>query len=49
MFKNKEEFKKIFTQRMVEKFARGVEESHVSEQFDILGVMVRIMHLLIVS
>lgn len=41
MFKNKEEFKKLFTQRMVEKFARGVEESHVSEQFDILGVMVR--------
>jgi starch phosphorylase len=41
MFKNKEEFKKIFTERIIEKFARSVEESHISEQFDILGTMVR--------
>ena len=41
MFKNKEEFKRIFQLRMVEKFGVEVDQSHISERYEILGGMVR--------
>ncbi len=41
MFTNKEVFKKEFTRRMLETYGVGVEESHISERYTILGQMVR--------
>lgn len=41
MFKNKAEFKKDFTQRIIENYGRSVEQSHVTEQYSVLGEMVR--------
>lgn len=41
MFKNKESFKKEFTERLSSKFGRSVESSHITERYDILGEMVR--------
>jgi starch phosphorylase len=41
MFTNKEEFKEIFQQRTVEKFGRSVAQSHITENYDVLGTMVR--------
>ncbi len=41
MFENKEQFKADFETRIIEKYGRSVQESHISEQFDILGTMVR--------
>lgn len=41
MFKNKEDFKKTFTTRLLEKYGVAPKESHVSERYDILGEMVR--------
>lgn len=41
VFENKEQFKADFETRIIEKYGRSVQESHISEQFDILGTMVR--------
>ena len=41
MFSNKTEFKKEFAHRMLERFGVSVEESHVTERYEILGEMVR--------
>lgn len=41
MFNSKEEFKREFSKRLLEKYSNSVEESHVFEQYDILGSMVR--------
>lgn len=41
MFKTKEEFKKVFQLRMVEKYGVEVGESHISERYNVLGEMVR--------
>lgn len=40
-FDNKEEFKKEYTTRIIAKYGKNPEEAHISEQFDILGEMVR--------
>lgn len=41
MFNNKEEFKLDYEKRLVEKYGRGVHESHITERYDVLGTMVR--------
>jgi starch phosphorylase len=41
MFKDKFEFKRDFTQRLVESYGRAVEQSHRTEQYIVLGEMVR--------
>lgn len=41
MFKTKEEFVTTFSERLAEKYGVTVEESHVTERYDILGEMVR--------
>ena len=41
MFRNKETFKKEFEKRIVEKYGRGVKDSHITEKYDVLGTMVR--------
>ena len=41
MFKNKEEFKKEYERRIGERFGRSVNDSHITEQFEVLGEMVR--------
>lgn len=41
IFSNKEEFKKEFTSRIVAKYGKAPENAHISEQFDILGDIVR--------
>ena len=41
MFKDKIEFKRDFTQRVIENYGRSVEQSHVTEQYIVLGEMVR--------
>ena len=41
MFKNKDEFMQTFTERLAEKYGVSVEESHITERYDILGEMVR--------
>ncbi len=41
MFQNKLDFKQDFERRLSEKYGRGVEDSHISERYDILGEMVR--------
>ena len=41
MFENKEEFKKEFSKRVLEKYGRSVSESHKTEYYDILGEMIR--------
>lgn len=41
MFSNPKNFKKEFEKRLLEKYANSVSESHVFEQYDILGSMVR--------
>ena len=41
MFTNKEVFKKEFERRIIEKYGRGVSDSHITEKYDILGTMVR--------
>ena len=41
MFKDKNEFKKEYTKRLLEKFGVSVEDSHVSERYQVLGEMVR--------
>ncbi|HBD06561.1 MAG TPA: glycogen phosphorylase [Firmicutes bacterium] len=41
MFSSKENFKKEFCQRIVEKYGRDPSDSHISECYDVLGTMVR--------
>ncbi len=41
VFENKEKFKEDFETRIIEKYGRSVQESHITEQFDVLGTMVR--------
>jgi len=41
MFKDKFEFKRDFTQRVIEKYGRSVAESHRTERYMVLGEMVR--------
>ena len=41
MFKDKHDFKRDFTQRVVEKYGRSVQQSHRTERFMVLGDMVR--------
>ena len=41
MFKTKEEFKEIFLQRLESKFGRTVQDSHVTERYEILGHIIR--------
>ncbi|MCR5491456.1 MAG: glycogen/starch/alpha-glucan phosphorylase [Bacilli bacterium] len=41
MFQNKLDFKQTFERRLEEKYGRNVEDSHITERYDILGEMVR--------
>ena len=41
MFKDKKDFKTTFARRLEEKYGRTVEDSHITERYDILGEMVR--------
>lgn len=41
MFRNKEEFKKEYKKRMIERYGVKVEDSHITEKYQILGEMVR--------
>ena len=41
MFSNKKVFKEAFERRLAEKYSNTIEDSHISEQYDILGEMVR--------
>ncbi len=41
MFKDKYEFKRDFTQRVIENYGRSVAESHRTERYMVLGEMVR--------
>lgn len=41
MFTSKEKFKQEFKERLLDKYCVTVEESHISERYDILGTMVR--------
>ncbi len=41
IFDNKEEFKKEFEKRLTELYGRSVEDSHITERYEILGEMVR--------
>ena len=41
MFDNKQDFKQTFAKRLEEKYGRSVEDSHITERYDILGEMVR--------
>lgn len=41
MFSNKMEFKQEFERRLSEKYGLSIEDSHISEKYDILGEMVR--------
>ena len=40
-FDSKEEFKKEYTERIIAKYGKNPQEAHISEQFDILGELVR--------
>ena len=41
MFKDKFDFKRDFTNRIVEKYGRSLEQSHLTERYVVLGEMVR--------
>ena len=41
MFTTKEDFKSTFSQRLESKFGRTIEDSHVTERYEILGHMIR--------
>lgn len=41
MFRNKEEFKEQFTQRILENYGRPLKEAHVTEKFMVLEKMIR--------
>lgn len=41
MFKTKEEFIKSFEERLIEKYGLTIQESHITERYDVLGELVR--------
>jgi len=41
MFKNKDQFKQIFLERLQSKFGRNVQDSHITERYEIIGHMIR--------
>lgn len=41
MFNDKFDFKRDFTSRMVEKYGRSLEQSHITERYVVLGEMIR--------
>ena len=41
MFDNKLDFKQTFERRLSEKYGRTVADSHITEQYEVLGEMVR--------
>ena len=41
MFKNKQEFKNIFLERLESKFGRTIQDSHITERYEIIGHMIR--------
>lgn len=41
MFENKETFKRVFSERLTEKYGVSVNDAHITEKYDILGEMVR--------
>lgn len=41
MFKDSYEFKRDFTERVIENYGRSVEQSHLTEQYMVLGEMIR--------
>jgi starch phosphorylase len=41
MFKTKEEFKSVFLERLESKFGRSVQDSHITERYEIIGHMIR--------
>ena len=41
MFDNKQDFKDTFARRLEEKYGRSVEDSHITERYEVLGEMVR--------
>ncbi len=41
MFKTKEQFKQIFLERLESKFGRNVQDSHITERYEIIGHMIR--------
>ena len=41
MFTNKENFKSEYARRMLERYGVSVENSHITERYEILGEMVR--------
>ncbi len=41
MFESKQDFQLTFARRLEEKYGRSVEDSHITERYDILGEMVR--------
>ena len=41
MFTNKENFKTEYARRMLERYGVSVENSHITERYEILGEMVR--------
>ena len=41
MFSNTEVFKQAFKLRLAEKYSNTIEDSHITEQYDILGEMIR--------
>ena len=41
MFSNTKDFKENFERRLLEKYGNSIEDSHITEKYDILGEMVR--------
>jgi starch phosphorylase len=41
MFKNKQEFKATFLERLESKFGRTIQDSHITERYEIIGHMIR--------
>ena len=41
MFRNKQEFKKEFSQRLIEAYGTTVDQTHPTEKYLVLGEMVR--------
>ena len=40
-FKDKEEFKEEFKTRIIAKYGRSIEQSHITEKYMVLGTMIR--------
>lgn len=41
LFNNKDEFKKMYVERLTAKYGKSPEDAHIYEKYDILGEMVR--------